>query len=735
VAGQCYIEIARDQNYHLTFTTRRAEPFARVFKTLHMNKDHTMNRTLYTLLLLTCLANIGGCGSNSEEPKAEVAKDESHSTQETIAQPALIDRKLLFGNPSRFQGRLSPDGTQMSFRAPIDGVMNLWVAPAGEIEKARAITQDTGRGIPSHFWALDSQHVLYIQDKGGDENWHLYSVNLATDEIIDLSPYEGVQAQMLAQDKNKPGIAIVGMNDRDARWHDLYSVDLATAKRTLLIQNEGYASILVDNNLEVRLATKQTTSGGSKVFERKNDAWSEIFEIAMEDALTTDILGFDTDNKGIYLVDSRGRDKAALTHMDLASYETVVLAESDTADITDVLMDPRTHMPFAYAINVHKRTWIAFNSDFSDDIAALNAALHGDSQVLAITLDAARWIVYVNNGSESPVYAIFDRNTKALEELFVTNPDLAGLSLANMHNRTIKSRDGLDLVSYLTLPVESDADGDGVPASPVPMVLLVHGGPWARDGYGYSGMVQWLANRGYAVLQVNFRSSTGFGKAFLNAGNLEWASAMHNDLLDAADWAIREGITSADQIAIMGGSYGGYATLVGLTFTPDTFACGVDIVGPSNLNTLLNSIPPYWEGFKRTFVAAIGDPETEDGRALLEARSPLNFVDKIVKPLLIGQGANDPRVNQAESDQIVAAMNEKNIPVTYVLFPDEGHGFQKPENNLAFFAVTEAFLAGCIGGRYQAIEGDFEGSSIEIVHGAEFVSGLPDALKVTNSPN
>jgi dipeptidyl aminopeptidase/acylaminoacyl peptidase len=311
-----------------------------------------------------------------------------------------------------------------------------------------------------------------------------------------------------------------------------------------------------------------------------------------------------------------------------------------------------------------------------------------------------------------------------MEELFVTKSRLNDLPLAKIHGVIIPSRDVYELVSYLTLPLESDPDQDGKPENPVPLVMLVHGGPWGRDLYGYSAQVQWLANRGYGVLQVNFRSSTGFGKDFLNAGNEQWSGAMHNDLLDAKNWAVENGITSADQVAIMGGSYGGYATLVGLTFTPEEFRCGVDIVGPSNLITLLESIPPYWESFRKVFARAIGDPETEGGRSLLKATSPLTHVDQITKPLLIGQGANDPRVKQAESDQIVEAMKAKGIPVTYVLFPDEGHGFQKPENNLSFNAVAEAFLAECLGGRFQEQGDDFNNSSIQIPHGIEFIPGI-----------
>ncbi|HJU38159.1 MAG TPA: S9 family peptidase, partial [Tahibacter sp.] len=330
------------------------------------------------------------------------------------------------------------------------------------------------------------------------------------------------------------------------------------------------------------------------------------------------------------------------------------------------------------------------------------------------------------------VYYRYDRDGKGAgktTKLFSVRPKLEGKPLVPMHAHEIKSRDGLTLVSYLSLPKSVDANGDGKPEKTAPLVLFVHGGPWARDAYGYNGAHQWLANRGYAVLSVNYRGSTGFGKKFVNAGDLQWATKMHDDLIDAAQWAVRQGYTKQDEIAIMGGSYGGYATLVGLTFTPDAFKCGVDIVGPSNLNTLLSSIPPYWKAFFEQFAKRVGDPRTEDGKKLLAERSPLSRVDAIKKPLLIGQGANDPRVKQPESDQIVEAMKKKNIPVTYVLFPDEGHGFQRPENSKAFYAVAEGFLSQCMGGRAQPIGDDFAGSSIGVPQGADGVPGLVEALK------
>jgi len=323
---------------------------------------------------------------------------------------------------------------------------------------------------------------------------------------------------------------------------------------------------------------------------------------------------------------------------------------------------------------------------------------------------------------------IYDRKARKANFMFSSRRDLEGLALTKLEPVVIKSRDGLDLVSYLSLPLGSDADNDGRPDKPLPMVLDVHGGPWARDSWGFNPQHQWLANRGYAVLSVNFRGSTGFGKAFLNAGNRQWAAKMHDDLLDAVNWAVAENIADKQKVAIMGGSYGGYATLVGLTFTPDVFACGVDIVGPSNLVTLLSTIPPYWMPLVEQFSQRVGDFRTEEGKKFLESRSPLNFVDRITKPLLIGQGANDPRVKQTEADQIVKAMNSKNIPVTYVLFPDEGHGFARPPNRTAFYAVTEAFLAQHLGGRFQPIGDDFKGSSIKVPSGAEWVPDLKAAI-------
>jgi dipeptidyl aminopeptidase/acylaminoacyl peptidase len=363
------------------------------------------------------------------------------------------------------------------------------------------------------------------------------------------------------------------------------------------------------------------------------------------------------------------------------------------------------------------------------DVTALEKTLGDGYEVTNRTLDDSVWTVVTDDAQAPAVAYLYERKSGAVTKLFDQRPALSNAPLVPMQSLELKARDGLTLVSYLSLPPGSDENGDGRPDSPVPMVLDVHGGPWGRDEYGFRADHQWLANRGYAVLSVNFRASTGFGKSFVNAGNKEWAGKMHEDLLDAVDWAVKEKITTADKVAIYGGSYGGYATLAGLTFTPDRFACGVDIVGPSNLNTLLASIPAYWKSFFEELALRVGDPRTEEGKKLLVERSPLTHAAAITKPLLIGQGANDPRVNQAESDQIVNAMKAKNIPVTYVLFPDEGHGFARPNNRTAFNAVAEGFLSQCLGGRYEPIGNDFKGSSITVPEGAEHVPGLTDSLK------
>ncbi len=643
----------------------------------------------------------------------------------------LIERTKLFGNPTKAQGRISPDGKWLSWTAPVDGVLNLWVAPVADPAKARAMTSGKERPIRQYFWAPDSKSLLYINDKGGDENFKLYGVDIVTARQTTLTPFDKARAEIVASSTTIKDRILIGLNNRDPKWHDVHSLDLKTGRLTLVMRNDGYGGFIADDTLTLRVASRPTADGGQEFFRIDDGkiAAMPFSTIGLDDSQTTQPLGFTSDGKTLYWIDARGRDTAALLAQDWASGATRVLAEDARADIGATLTNPRTGRVEAYGVDYLRNDWVAVDPAVKGDLDFLRRELKGDVSVTSRTDADDRWTVTVDPVTAPVATWLYDRRARRLTPMFVGRPELTGAPLVAMHAREIRARDGLTLVSYLSLPPGSDADGDGRPDRPVPMVLLVHGGPWARDSYGYSAIHQWLANRGYAVLSVNFRASTGFGKKFLAAGNLQWGRKAHDDLLDAVGWAVAQGVTTADKVAIMGGSYGGYATLAGLAFTPTTFACGVDIVGPSNLFTLLGTIPPYWESFKRQLYSRMGDPTTEAGKALLRERSPLFSADKIVRPLLIGQGANDPRVNVAESDTIVAAMKAKNIPVTYVLFPDEGHGFAKPANSIAFWAVAENFLGSCLGGRAEPIGKAVTASSAKVPYGAEYAPGLAAALR------
>lgn len=637
----------------------------------------------------------------------------------------LIPRDTIFGNPDKASPSLSPDGRFLSYLAPVDGVLNVWVGPVNQPDEAKPVTKDTKRGIQTYLWAHTNEHVLYLQDSDGDENYHVYSVYLPSGEIKDLTPIEGVRAQLNEVSHRIPGEILVGLNDRSPQYHDLYRIDITTGEKEKVQENKGFLGFVTDDDFKVRLSMKFGPDGGTIVSKPDGkDGWETFTEIPMEDSLTTQPLFFDKAGKTLYSLDSRGRDTAALVAIDLETGTTKVLGENKKADAEQVLVHPTENTIQGVAFNRLRKEYQFFDKDIEADFDRLKKVADGDISISSRTSDDRRWIVSFLMDNGPTRYYLYDRDTQKSTFLFTNNAKLEKWTLPRMHPLEIKSRDGLDLVSYLSLPTKSDPKNTGRPSEPIPMVLLVHGGPWARDRWGANSLHHFLADRGYAVLSVNYRGSTGFGKAFINAGNQEWAGKMHDDLIDAVKWAVDEKIADPKKVAIMGGSYGGYATLVGLTFTPEVFTCGVDIVGPSNILTLLTTIPPYWAPAIEMFKKRVGDFTSEEGQTMLKERSPLTHVERIQRPLLIGQGANDPRVKQSESDQIVEAMQEKMIPVTYVLFPDEGHGFARPENRLAFYAISEAFLAEHLGGQFEPIGEAFEGSSVKVLTGVDDVPGL-----------
>lgn len=692
--------------------------------------------------VLFALFTAGCSGAPDPAPLAPVepppSPPASSAAPSVAARPApradakLLPRAVLFGNPDRAMPTVSPDGKHLAFLAPVNGVLNVWVGPIADPAAAKPVTQEKQRGIRSYFWAYSSAAVIYPQDKGGDENFHLYLADIGGGATRDLTPMEGVQARLESLSPKLPKEALIGVNPRDPKSHDLYRVELATGKLTLVAENKrGFAGYVADDDYRVRLALLSTPDGGQEILKadpKAQDGWVSYAKVPAEDALTTQALSFDKSGKVLYLLDSRGRDTAGLFALDFASGKAKLLAEDPRADVDQVLIHPVDRRVQAASSTRERPTWKVLDPSIQADFDALRAAAKGDFDVTSRSVDDKTWIVTYTLDNGPVRYYRYDRPSKKVELLFTNRKSLEGVPLAAMHPEVIKARDGLELVSYLSLPRASDPDADGKPTKARPLVLLVHGGPWGRDHWGLNGHHQWLADRGYAVLSVNFRGSTGFGKKFTNAGDKEWAGKMHDDLLDAVKWAVDGGVADPAKVAIMGGSYGGYATLVGLTFTPDTFACGVDIVGPSNLVTLLSTIPPYWAPMIAMFNQRVGNLQTEEGKKLLQERSPLFKAEAIKRPLLIGQGANDPRVKQAEADQIVKAMQDKKIPVTYVLYADEGHGFQRPENRMSFNAVTETFLAQCLGGSYQPVGDDFKGSTITVPVGADQVTGIAEAL-------
>ncbi|MCY1644868.1 S9 family peptidase [Methylorubrum sp. SL192] len=620
----------------------------------------------------------------------------------------LIPRAHLFGNPTRYGHQISPDGRRLGWVAPHEGVLNIWSAPIDDLDAAVPVTTDRRRGIDAYAFAYDGRHLLYVQDADGDENHHLYAVDLTTGERRDLTPIPGIAAAIVGLSRIVRDRVLVAINDRDPRFHDLHSIDLATGERSLVIENPGFAGFLIDERYAVRFAFRNLPDGSSQLIAPDGANWKPWLTFPPEDARVSGAENLDAAGTALFCRDSRGRNTAALTRIDLATGETCVLAAHEEADIGAVLQDAETHEPVAYSVTHARKSWHVLDPRLTDDFAFLETQGLGDWYPASRTEDDALWIVVARADTRVGEAAIYDRQAKTLRSLGSARPELEGAPLAPMSPAVIRSRDGLDLVSYLSRPLDAQALG--------PLVLLVHGGPWARDSFGFDGLHQWLANRGYAALSVNFRSSTGFGKAFLNAGDREWGRRMDDDLSDAVAWAVEQGVADPARVAIMGGSYGGYATLMALTRNPGSYACGIDLVGPANLETLVRTIPPYWEAMRAQLHRAIGDPDTEEGMALIRERSPVYFADRIKAPLLIVQGANDPRVKQAESDQMVAAMERGGIPVTYLLFPDEGHGLVRPANRLAFFARAEEFLARHLGGRCEPIrEDESAGTSMQVV--------------------
>lgn len=675
-----------------------------------------------------------------------------HKQMKTEAK-SFIPRSVIFDNPDIIGVKVSPNGKHMTYIAPHNGVLNIFFVENKDLKNAKPVTSDTHRGIREYFWSYDNEHIFYLQDNDGDENQHLFRLSIHSfDKPVDMTPIKGVKATIVQTSKQEDlvGHILIGMNDRRKDLFDIYLLNTKSGERSLIYQNDHYFSVDFDENFQMRFASKTNSDGSIEIYKFNkqevgirnlihNETSESLLQncepiafmtIKAEDVYTTDIIGFGKDYETIYMKDSRNQDKSDLIQLNLNNQERKVIYKSDKADVSDAMQNPITKAIEAVSFNYTKNQWVFFDNNVKSKFDLISKEIGHDAeiQIVSRSTDDKVWIAAALSDIKPPQYYKLENNQ--VEFLFSGDSKLQKYSLAQMHSVVIEARDGLEMVSYLTLPKEvtvltTKQHDDNVlnefaVTQSVPLILYVHGGPTARDEWGLNKVHQWLADRGYAVLSVNYRGSTGFGKAFINAGNGEWSRKMHDDLIDAAEWAISKGITAHDKIGIMGGSYGGYAALVGVTFTPDFFQCAVDIVGPSNLVTLLQSVPEYWQPMiEKLNRKTGGNTTTSEGIKELLDRSPITRVNSIIKPLLIGQGANDPRVKQSESDQIVKAMQEKNIPVIYALYSDEGHGFARPENRMSFFALTEYFLFQHLHGDFESIKNDFVNSSINIQVGQE----------------
>jgi dipeptidyl aminopeptidase/acylaminoacyl peptidase len=625
----------------------------------------------------------------------------------------LIPRKVLFGNPERIAPGISPDGTRLAWIAPRDGVLNVWVAPIGDSgvdwDAAAVVTDDTDRGIRTFAWAKDGRHLLYVQDTGGDENWRLYDVDLETPAAAgdktgparrDLTPFDGIQVRIIATRKSHRDQVLIGMNRDNPQLHDVYRLSLTSGELVKEIENPGYLGWLADEDMMVRGTLRPLPDGGFDLLVRDGAEgdWRTLLTISADDAAASDVLAFSGDGASLLAISSVGVNTGRLVRIDLSSGswgKAEVLLEDPEADVSGAMLHEDTREPQIVEVFKDRAQYHVLDPAVDADFKAIRALHPGDPSISGRNEADTVWLVAFNNDASGVQYFVYDRERRAGSFLFESRPELSRYELARMEPFSFTTRDGLTVHGYATFPPELSGSG----RSALPAVLDVHGGPQARDRWGWNPEAQWLANRGYLCIQVNYRGSTGYGKSFVAAGDREWGAKMHDDLLDAVDYAVAQGWADRDRVAIYGGSYGGYAALVGAAFTPDVFRCAVDIVGPSNLKTLLDTIPPYWKPMAANLYKRVGNPETDAD--FLWSRSPLSRVRDIRIPLLIAQGANDPRVKQAESEQIVAALAEAGIDHEYMLFPDEGHGFAKPENRLKFYAAAERFLAKHLGGRFE----------------------------------
>jgi dipeptidyl aminopeptidase/acylaminoacyl peptidase len=666
-----------------------------------------MKKFLQPILCLALCVSVLGAQDKGKKGPGKMAGAPTAAPAAASGLPPLIDRELIFGNPEIAGAQISPNGKYIAFLKPWKDTRNVYVKGVDEpFSAARLLTTETKRPVAGYFWTWDSKYILYAKDKDGDENYNVYAVDPAAKPAPgadappsrDMTGVKGARVEIFEVPKSDPDTVYIGLNDRDKAWHDLYKLKLSTGEKTLVRKNtERITGWTFDLQGNLRLASRAAENGDTEILRVDQDKFTKIYSCTVFESCGAD--RFNKDGKHVYFRTNKGAesDLVSLTLLDPATGKTE-LVESDPMKQSDLVGAGFSEATDDLVLTIYygdRRRRCYHDKGFEKDLKWLESKYPGsDVSIASATRDEQTWLVTINSDTEPGENYLFDRKTHKLTFQFKIWEKLPREALAQMKPVRYKSSDGLEIPAYLTLP-------KGVPAKNLPAIVIPHGGPWARDRWSYNPFAQFYANRGYAVLMPNFRGSTGYGKKFLDAGNKEWGRKMQDDVTWGVKYLTTEGIADPKRIVIFGGSYGGYATLAGVTFTPDLYAAAIDYVGPSNLITLLESIPPYWEPIRKLFYERMGDPNTPEGKAMLKERSPLTYADKIKTPLLVAQGANDPRVNKREADQIVIALRDRGYPVEYIVAPDEGHGFARPVNNMALFMASEKFLAKHLGTRYQ----------------------------------
>lgn len=621
--------------------------------------------------------------------------------------PPLIDLDAFFGEVEITAVKISPDGKYISFLKPYQGTRNVWIKKADEpFSAAKPVSAEAKRPIMAYFWSRDGKYLLYTQDQLGDENFNIYAINpvplpqenTGVPPVRNITNAKGARAVIYELPRTAPDLIYVGLNDRDKAWHDLYNVRISTGERTLIHQNtDRVVEWVFDNSGALRLALRTDNQGNTEILRVDADKMTPIYSCDVFEGCAP--IHFDHTNRKVYLITNKGEN---------TNFIGLTLLDPQTGSVTPLESDPHNRVDLQGVLfsDVDDRLLATIYCEDREEIYWKDPAFENDYDWLRTKLpgmelqfgshtdDENVWIVSAMSDVEPGETYLFDRKTRKLQLQYRVRNEIPRDALSHVQVIHYESSDGLEISAYLTLP-------KGVPPKDLPLVVLPHGGPWERDRWGYDTFAQFLANRGYAVLQPNFRGSTGYGKKLLNAGNGEWGRKMQDDLTWGVKYLVAKGSINPKRVGIAGGSYGGYATLAGVAFTPELYAAAVAMFPPSDLAFLLRSIPPYWEAMRKILYARVADPDTAEGKKLLELESPVHTAAQIKTPLMVVQGANDPRVNKRNSDEIVVAVRDRSVPVEYLVAPDEGHGFARPINNLAMVAAMEKFMARYLGGRCQ----------------------------------